>query len=512
MSEVEPRRSARSIFSLRHLLIFTALVAVGIALGLAYRKNRSLTQQRNDLLSLSSRLKINNENELASAAMPRVANDFNSWQVHVPEGQDYELRLGMGAVSEKGIPSIVGSVPLEAGQHRVTLHTGDSTSEKFRYVVYVDGLPVIEKTMGSDWIPGGWSSVSAISWPRGTQLSTGPLQLAAQSYEPKFDFETGNYFNGQSDRYVTQSGYRLWIDQTDRTYQSASPFVGFPEDSQYQGIGLRDGLRFRTSFLPPYQWTFTRPKFATNEPLLRVEAEFFANDGTVLSSQSQSFQSWQLRNAASGTDSLRWQEEPSQTTHTAFVHATSKSDGGLRPVVEMRWDVSKPDEVGIRLADSPANNQISRWRLSILDGSHHVWREMRVGNRPWITPNDANNASEVLATNSAKPSTKTAILDLGNDATADVRLQLQTNETLPLQIVARNDPRYAGLGLYQGLPLTLGIQIPADLKPTLAVDVVDQHPTILETAFPGGPVFNAIRIELEAIEHDWIWLSAKSKE
>ena len=427
MSETEPRGTAGSKFSLRHLLTFTALIAVGIAVGMAYRKNRKLTQHRDELLSLSSRLQIHNVDELASAAMPNVAWDFHSWHVHVPEGQDYELRLGIGAVSEKGIPPVVGNVQIPAGKHRVTLHTGNSTSEEFRYVVYVDGMQVIEKTMCSDWLPGGWSSANGLNWPRGQKLSPAPLQLSAQSFEPKRDFGTDQYFNGQSDSYVTKLGYRLWIDRADLIYSPASPIMGFPDDPQYQGVGLRDGLRFHTSS-PPYQWTFTRPKLATNNPVLRVEAEFIAKDGTVLSSQSQSFQSWQIRNAA-------WQEQPSQATYTAFLQAVSKPDDSLQPVVEIKWDVGKPDEVGIRLADTLANSQISRWRLRILDGSHHLWRGLQMEDRPWITPDDAINAGEVRDISSEKPSNRTAILDRAGEATADTRLQWQTNETLPLQIV-----------------------------------------------------------------------------
>lgn len=511
MSDAPSRRSATAKFSLRHLLTLTALIAVGIAVGLAYRSNRSLTQRRDELLSLSSRLPTDNEDELVSAAMPAVADDFESWHVRVPEGQDYELRLGIGTVSEKGVPPVVGSVRVPSGQHRVTLYTGDSISDRFRYAVYLDGAIVIEKTMGNQWLPNGWSSASGISWPRSSKLSPPPLQLAGQSYEAARDFGNQHYFNGQSDEYVTRLGYRLWIDRAERTYQSAAPFMGFVGEPQYQGIGLRDGIRYKASS-PPYQWTFTRPKFATPEPVLRVEAEFVSAEGSVLSGQSQVFKSWQIRNAASGADVLRWQEEPAQTSYTAYLHAVSSPAHSLQPVVEMKWDVSRPDAVGIRLADTPANDQVGRWRLRILDGRHHLWRELRIGERPWITPADALSAGNVPDESSVQPSKRTAVLNLGDVKATDIDLQWQTNETLPLQIVARSDNRYAGVQLYRGLPVRLGIEIPAALKPKVAVDVADQQGTVPGTVLPGGPVFDAIQIELEAAEHDWIWLSAQSKE
>jgi hypothetical protein len=515
MSEAESRRAATSKYSLRHLLTLTALIAVGVAVGLAYRNKQSLTQQRDGLLALSKRLKIRSFDELATAAMPPIADDFDSWQVYVPEGLDCDLLLGIGAISEKAIPPIVGSVRIPSGQHRVTLYTGDSASEQFRYVVYLDGEQVIEKTMGSDWMKESWSSSSGVGWPNRTKplslpLPT-PLQLASQSYEARTDFGPNNYFNGQKDSYVTQLGYRLWIDQPSQTYKPASLFMGFTLEPQHMGIGLRDGLRYRTS-TPPHQWTFTRPQLATTEPVLRIEAEFFTNDGTLLSSQNQSFQSWEIRNAAIGTEGLAWQADPDQATRTAFLHAISSAQGGLKPVVEMKWDTARPDEVGIRLADTPANGPINRWRLRVLDGSYHLWRELKINERSAITPDEAINAGETPDHRSSNPSSKTAKIDLAGESSADQHVLWQTDQPLPLQFLDRKDKRYSGMWLYRGLPLKLGIQIPTALKPSLAVEVSSLLSTDPETTMPGGPVYDAIQFEFDANSNEWIWFSAKQKD
>jgi len=487
------------------LLTLTALIAVGTAASLAYQKNRSMVQQRDELLSLSSRLQLDNKDELASSEMPRVADDFYSWNVHIPNGQVYELRLGMGAVSENGIPPTVGGVRIPAGRHRVTLHTGDSPSEEFRYVVYVNGEQALDKKMGSDWISGGWSSASSMSWPGQPSLSPAPLQLSAKSYKPKRDFGKRNYFNGQSDDYVTRKGYRLWIDQLDRTYQPASPFMGFGQHAKYRGIGLRDGLRYKSSNRPPYEWTFTRPSLSSNDPVFRIAAEFFDSDGTILSSQTQSFQSWQLRNDASGENALDWQADPVQSVYSAFLQANLGSGDAPQIVVEMKWEASRPDEVGLRIADTPANDRVSRWRLRILDGTKHLWRVLQIGDRRI----DADKAFDRAATTRSDAA---VTVDLGKNAKEDTRIQWQTNETLPLQILERRQKRYAGMGLYKGLPLTLGIQIPAALKPTLTVNVVKEAPNAPGSAFPGGTAFDVIQIDLEALRDDSIWLQAKSKK
>jgi hypothetical protein len=510
MSEVATRRVIGANISLRQLLTVNAMIAIAIAVGLAYRNNRSLTQQRDELLTLAIRLQVKNTKELASVAKQKVVNGFQTWQVYVPEDQEFDLRLGIGNVSNKGIPPLVGSVRIPPGQHRVTLYSGASISEKFRYVVYLDGEQVIEKEMGGDWMPDGWSMSSSVPWARKLQEFPAPLQLASQWYEPKHNFGKSRYFNGQHDSHVTRLGYRLWIDQTNRTYQPASPFVGFPDDPRSFGIGLRDGLRFSTS-TPSFPWTFTRPQLAATGPVLQLEADFVKTDGTVLPSTSPSLQSWQVCNAATGTELLQWHDDPSLLSQTAYLRALSKSGDDLQPVVEMKWEFDKPDEMGFRLADTPANEQIKRWQLHFRDGSQHLWRELKMNDRGWFTPDQSINESKAEKQISEKLSTREVILDFGDNPTTKI-LQWQTNEKLPLQILERENPSYAGMGLYRGLLPTISIRIPATLKPTLAVDVADQHRTFPGTAMPGGPVFNEIRIELEASQHDWIWLSVKMKQ
>ncbi|TWU40108.1 hypothetical protein Q31b_34520 [Novipirellula aureliae] len=512
MKPSKPRRAKGMKFSLRHLLVLTALIAIGTAVGLAYRKNDSLHQQRDELLSLSGQLLIADEDELASTAMPRVAYEYTSWQVNVPSGQDYELRLGMGNMFDRQIPPIVGSVRIPPGRHRVTLYSGDNPDQDFRYLVYIDGEQAIEKTMGRDWIPGGWSVASGLTWPRGAKFSPDPLQLSAKNYTPRYDFGSRYYFNPQSDSYVTQKGYRLWIDQRDQTYQPASPFMEPSYDSMYRDIGLRDGLRYKTSAPPENQWTFTRPKYGTRDPVVQISAEFFGHDGASLSYPDKSFPSWQLQNDAVSNEARNRHNDSEQTTFIANLKGVSNLQNTLPPVVEMKWDVDRPDEVGLRIADTAANDRISRWRLRILDGSHHLWRELQIGDRQWIDPDHAINAASVFDKDSTNPAVSTVPIDLGDDVAEDTRIAWQSNEKLPLQILMQEQKQYVGMALYQGLPLTLVMEIPASLKPTLAAKIADQHPTLTDTGFPGGAVFTEIQIDLDATERDWIWLRAELKE
>ncbi len=101
------------------------------------------------------------------------------------------------------------------------------------------------------------------------------------------------------------------------------------------------------------------------------------------------------------------------------------------------------------------------------------------------------------------------MFDLVADTNADANIQWQSDAALPLQIVQRKQNVYAGLQLFDGLPVLWGITVPASMKPSLVVDVCDEHPLQPGKAFPGGPVFDAVEIELPTISHDWIWFNAK---
>ncbi|MCA9260736.1 MAG: hypothetical protein KDA61_16095 [Planctomycetales bacterium] len=489
-------------FSLFNLLVLTALIAVGAALGTAYQRNRSLKLKRDELQAISSRLQVDDPDVLTSAETPQIADDFSTWHVHVPDGRDYELRLGLGSVSANGIPQNATGVKIAPGRHRVTLHTGDSPSEEFRYVVYVDGESAIDSRMGAEWIPGGWSSGSSLMWPRDPAIAQGPLQLSARSYEPKIEFEGGKApFNGQSDWYVTRKGYRLWIDESARTYPPASPMIGFSHDPIEGGVGLRDGLRYRPDVKPSCDWSFSRPSLNTNDPVLQISAEFDAAQVLALSRATHAF-SWQLRDDVLAKEKLNWPRNSTQSTYSAFLHAQVAYATLPQPVIEMKWETSRPDEVGLRIAETPANDRFKKWRLRFLDGTQHLWRKLHV--------DDLTIDADETTDDNATASSYTLIpLNLDEGESRDVILDWQTDEKLPLQVLQRRQPGYAGFSLYQGLPLTVGVRIPAVLKPTLKVSRIDTARNAPGTSLPGGPVFREIVIELETMPREFIWVNAK---
>lgn len=135
-----------------------------------------------------------------------------------------------------------------------------------------------------------------------------------------------------------------------------------------------------------------------------------------------------------------------------------------------------------------------------------------MGEQPSISPNDATNLGKAEEGSSNEQTKRKIVLDLDPGTEADIHLKWQTNEKLPLQIVQRSQSAYSNWKLYQGLPVTLVMQIPVTLQPTLTVDVLEKDPSSIEKTFPGGPVFDEIQIDLEATKRDWIWIGAKQKK
>lgn len=498
-----PKRVVAFTISLRNLLLLTAMMAVGLAIGRAYQVNWFLKQKRDVLLGASGHLRVTNSGELVAAEQPKVAPDTNTWLVHIPEGRDYKLCLGVGEFYYESIPLPYESVSIPSGQHRVTLVRFDSARQEFRYSVYIDGVQVIAKSMGGQWMPNNWSSASSIDWPIHQALSPNPIQLIGQLYAPRYDFGPQHSFNEQVDEFVTRKGVRLWVDIAGRTYTPASPFVGFSANQSYYGVGLRDGFRFLDSRQSQSLWTFTRPASGTDKPILHVEPVFYTHDGKVLSAKNLSFTSWELSENTDRLIPLGSPEVLEPNVRSVFLRAKSKQELPL-PVVELKWDTSRPDEIGMRLANTTVNDSIERWGFRITDGSEHLWREIQADESKF-------HSDEVFQSNYTLSRNENIQLPIESDANDSVLLQWKTNETLPLQILERANMHYGGFDLYQGLPITFSVQIAAKWNPSLSVRIVGEDPDVPGDPFPGGAIFDEIQLEFSTADRDWLWLQAKTK-
>nr|WRX36694.1 hypothetical protein [uncultured bacterium] len=485
------------------MLALTAIIAVWTASLLAFRENANLTQQRTHLIALSSRLDVADPDRLQSAAYPRVANDMDTWEVYVPDGKSFEIRFGVAAVSQAGMPESYEKIPIAPGKHRITLRAADSADEKYRFTVFVDGQSVVDKTMGREWMPDGWRQASGLSPPAEmSRQAASMLHLTGQSYTPRTNYGSGSYFNGQSDDWVSLPGYRLWMDQADQTYPPALPFIGFSTDPGHIGIGLRDGLRYRATRSKQYEWTINRPASQTNKPVLTIVHEFFIGDQLVLSDQTKEFARWQARDEARGQNALAWQSDPMKSAYSAFLHADVESADAIEPVVELRWDASRPDDIGIRLPATPANENLTKWRLRIIGGASHLWRLLDVDERQLDV---RTSFSDTAAQSFSYP----LPIELDPQSDDPYFIAWRTDVTKPLQMLERskNNPNaYRGMSLFQGMPLAFEAEIAASLQPLVTIVRAQKHVDKPSILMPGGPVIEEVQIELDATSEDTIWL------
>lgn len=502
-------RAGEIRFSLRHLLTITALIAVGLAINIAFRRNKDLRRVHSDLLVLSSRIKTKDGDQVSFSAIPQIASGFYSWNTYIPENTEYELRLGVGTVSADGIPPVVGRCSVPAGHHRVTLHTGDSPEQEFRFAVFLDGELAIETKMGKDWLPGGWSSSSSISWPHDAKNKVSSVQLAGKRYEAKRELGDNHYFNGQTDELVSRLGFRLWFDLPQTDHPPASPYVGMSENSQLFGIGLRDGIRFRPN---TYPLELTCPQLETLQPILRLRAEFLDVDQEGLAGQTHSFSTWKVQRDLSGIIPNRNATELDQASKSIFIQADVKTPGSPQPILELKWIESDPDHLFIRLADSPSNEFVKRWRLRIVDGSYHLWRTIQVGDTPPLSSTNAFENGEMVPNSENKSSRRRIRLTANGDVSSAATVKWKTDKTLPLQIEQRKSSEYAGMRLYQGVPISFSSNVPDRLMPTFTIEVADQLLDESGTTFPEGPVIDAVEIELGRSTDEWIRLGVHAIE
>ncbi|MEM8734600.1 MAG: hypothetical protein AAGG44_10285 [Planctomycetota bacterium] len=482
-SRLRPRASLLS------LLTLTALMALAFAIGLAVRKQHALKTQREGLLAVSRQLIVEDEDRLAASSLVATASDFSSWQVYVPEGREYEVYLGVGDVGFEKVPPIQDTFSISAGMHRITFRSRDRTKYDFQYDVYLDGEKRIERVMGKEWMPNGWSSASGIGWPEMEDRPEAPMQLAARSYQPKHDFGRDRYFHGQGDSSVTRLGYRLWIDEKNQSYPEASPFLV----SLFEG-GLSDGLRYKLAN-QQWEWQFFRPSLEGSSPVIQVSPEFVLADGKVISNPSQDYGGWVI-------DQSRREDAPDLTNENFLYLVGSKLGAYVAaensPVIEMKWDVDKPDAVGIRLAEVPENERIERWTLRIQGGSEHLWRKLVFADTAIDTVGDKLAAGDMQ-------------LDLSSGSNESAMLWWHATETLPLQIVSDENEAYSNLGLYDGLAVMQGLEVPVDNNFRVTATIATEIPGEVGVAFPGGAIMEEIQIEIDGTTRDWIWLYAKAR-
>jgi hypothetical protein len=465
----------------------------------ARTKHAELATRHDLLVKVDNRLDVADPTILAIASRPRVTRDFKAWDIYVPSSPACELRFAAGEMSPAGTPQDFESVKLSPGRHQIILNEQDSNGRDSYFQCYVDGQLKLDKRMDAEWLPNGWRQASSWNLPNRGGLRR---QLSGRRYMSKIDFGPGKYFNGNLDDWSTVPSYALWIDRADQAPEPISPFLEFKKYSYWHsGIGFRDGPRFqRGNRAVGLDLNFNHPATRLRDAALRIKPEFLAGGKDVLSGPSLGTTIWNISNAADSIKPFKSNRPPTIKSQTAFLHATGVPTGAPAPVIELRWDLDRPNEIGLRLAETAANASLTRWRLNCPDGLSHLWRLIDTG--------DASLDSRKIA--AAKPNDLKATVTLTKPNQGMHTVRWKTDVLDPLQVYQRDKAfkkQLAGISLYQGLPVEFSLKLPETAKPKVWAQRLDQIPETDNSPIPGGSIFSDVTIEIDAKTSAWIWLS-----
>lgn len=118
MSDDTPLRRKGSRFSLRTLLLLTAIIALSVTVAMQYRELRPL---RKEVARLRNEVGELNVEDPAKLHAIRVETDSElewKWRIWIPENASYRLRADGGLVPAEGFPTGGGTMYLrEPGEH-----------------------------------------------------------------------------------------------------------------------------------------------------------------------------------------------------------------------------------------------------------------------------------------------------------------------------------------------------------------------------------------------------------
>jgi hypothetical protein len=145
-------------WSLTTLLLLTAAVAAWTAY---YRANHEAAELRSEIESMQSLTRTLVVDDLAQYAVVRKLenwNDENRWEVYLPPGHTYHVKLATEQIDEKTFPEADEQLVLTPGRHRLELVSEGLKNENRHIMILLDDKLVVKLTKAADWhTGGGWN-------------------------------------------------------------------------------------------------------------------------------------------------------------------------------------------------------------------------------------------------------------------------------------------------------------------------------------------------------------------
>lgn len=147
---MEPERRPFALqWSLRTMLLLTAVVAVWVAHFHLRSENSRLAREVTSMTRLSPELVVEDERQIAAVLLPQLSSQGTRWDIYLPEG-DYLLRLATRGIDEQGFAPLVDETSIRPGKHRLELLRYEE-GESWRIAVTIDGRRSIDVEEELKW-------------------------------------------------------------------------------------------------------------------------------------------------------------------------------------------------------------------------------------------------------------------------------------------------------------------------------------------------------------------------
>ncbi len=219
--KMPPRRSRwRWQWSLTTLLLLTAAIAAWTAWFQVRRESDKLRREIGSMEELSRRFKVDDPMQFAVVEKTEMWYDDDRWDVYLPEGSGYVLKLVTRDIYEKGYPEAGWEQPITPGRHEIMwIIEKASGSAPPRVVVSVDGRPVIEVTEDTQWVNQSSSWSGSGSYDRVKQFPvTQPLELQRRRFAKP---QPGGSWSINSEEPAL--GALMWIEKTSESSVATPP-------------------------------------------------------------------------------------------------------------------------------------------------------------------------------------------------------------------------------------------------------------------------------------------------
>ena len=204
--EIVPRRRNRFLqWNIATLLLLMAVVGVWTGYFRMKSETARMDAELDSLRQLARELVVNDPNQYAIVERHEEWYGDHVWDVHIPDGSLYLLKLATREIDPKNFPETEHFVELAAGQHVISLEKTLSGKDMSARAI-VDGELAVGVSESGDWSPEDGFSWGG-SFHRSTQAPCDkPLELIRIRFH-----KPGVRGTGMPDE--PYNGVLLWIER-----------------------------------------------------------------------------------------------------------------------------------------------------------------------------------------------------------------------------------------------------------------------------------------------------------